>query len=305
MSDPNSPQLGRAVPPLSREAPEKMQAFVVRHGPFFILMAVMVGQLLLLSFQITRNHNVRLIKVWTVAVLRPFQYSLGGLVDTTGRAWSTLRSLRTAQQENQRLHTELVAADSQILQLSQEAAEAERLRGLLEFRSRLSFPTVAAEVIASSPGQDSNAVFIDKGSDSGLASDLAVITPAGIVGKTIAVFPHSAQVLLITDPSSGVGCILDRTRAQGVLKGGSQNLCQLHYVMNEEAVSPGELVLTSGLDQIYPKGLPVGTVVRAGEGNIYKTIVVKPAAALDRLEAVFVVLKQAPIEEQASRLPGR
>jgi rod shape-determining protein MreC len=302
--DPSSSQFGRAVPPLSREGPEKMQAFVVRHGPFFVLVAVMVAQLLLLSFQIARNRNVRLIDAWTVAALRPFQYSLGGLVDATGRTWNNLRSLRTAQRENQQLRAEIVEAHSRILQLSEQASEAGRLRGLLEFKNRLPWRSVAAEVIASSPGQNSNAIFIDKGADAGLTSDLAVVTPSGVVGKTIAVFSHTTQVLLITDPASGVGCVLEHARAQGVLKGDRENLCQLHYVMNEETVAPGELVLTSGLDQIYPEGLPVGAVVRAGEGNIYKTIVVKPAAALDRLESVLVLLKPAPAEEQAARLPG-
>ena len=303
MSDSNAPQLGRAAAPFSEAPEKKVQAFVVRHGPFLVLMAVLTAELLLLSFQITGNHNVRLIKVWTVAALRPFQYSVGGLVDTAGRGWNTLRGLRTAQQENQQLHAEVDAAHARILELSEQAAEANRLRGLLEVKNRLPFRTVSAEVIARSPGQDSNAVFIDKGSDDGLSSDLAVITPAGIVGKTIAVFPHTAQVLLITDPSNGVGSVLEGSRAQGVLKGESQNLCRLDYVMNEDTVAPGELVLTSGLDQIYPKGLPVGTVTHSGEGNIYKRIAVRPAAALDRLEAVLVVLKPAPIEQQASRSP--
>ncbi|HLW80101.1 MAG TPA: rod shape-determining protein MreC, partial [Terriglobia bacterium] len=280
MSDSNEARLGRSVPPLSREAPEKMQAFMVRHGSVLILAGVMVAQLLLLSFQISRNNNVRLIKVWTVAVLQPFQYSLGGIVDAARHGWSAVQNLRGAERENQELHSQLLEARSQILRMSEQAAEDERLRGLLEFRKHQSFSTIAAEVIASSPGENSNAIFVDKGSDAGLTPDLAVITPEGVVGKTIAVFSHTAQVLLLSDSSSGVGCILERSRVQGVLKGDGQNFCQLHYVMNEETVEPGEAVLTSGLDQIYPKGLRVGTVVRAGEGNIYKSIAVKPAVAL-------------------------
>jgi rod shape-determining protein MreC len=300
MHRPHSTPLGRSVRPLSREGPEKMQDFVMGHGPFFVLVAVMLGQFLLLSYQITRSHNVRLIKVWTVAIMRPFQYSVGGMVDSTARAWTNLRNLRSAQKQNQQLLAELMAARYQIQQLSERAAEAGRLRALLDFKARLPFPTLAAEVIASSPGEGSNAVFIDKGSKSGLTTDLAVIAPTGIVGKIIAVFPSTAQVLLITDPSSGVGCILEKSRVQGVLKGDNRNLCQLHYVMNEESVSAGDAVLTSGMDQIYPKDLPLGTVVEAREGNIYKTIIVKPTAALDRLETVLVALKPAAPEERPS-----
>ncbi len=278
---------------LHHEGPEVMQAFVSRHRAFFVLVAVMVAQLLLLSLQITRNQNVRLIQVWAVGVFEPFERSLHWTVNKTTGAWRNFSGLWSAQKQNQELHAALAATQSQVLQLSEKAAEADRLRVLLDFKNRLPFQTVAAEVIAASPGEKSNAIYIGRGSDAGLSTDLAVITPVGIVGKIIAVFPHSAQVLLITDPSSGVGCILEKSRIQGVLKGTGQNVGQLNYVMNNQEIPVGEMVLTSGLDQIYPKGLPVGKVTRSIEGSIYKDIVVSPAAALDRLETVLVVAKTA------------
>jgi len=255
--------------------------------------------------QITRSHNVRLIRYWAVTVFDPFQRSLHGLLNFSSSAYTTYGHLWHAQQENQELHAQLVTAESQIQRLTEQAGEAQRLRNLLEFKNQLAFQTVAAEVIATSPGENSNAIFIDKGSDSGLTSDLAVITPEGAVGKIVAVFPHSAQVLLVTDPSSGMGVTLSQSRVQGILKGGAGNLCDLHYVMNEEAVTRGEPVITSGLDQVYPKGLPVGTVVKVGAGNIYKDIVVKPTVDLSRLEMVLVVLKPTPAQQQALNLPRR
>jgi rod shape-determining protein MreC len=304
MFDPNSPEFTRPVALSPREGPG-MQAFLARHRPFFILVGVLVAQLLLLSVQITRNNNVRLIRVWAVATLDPFERALGGIADASVRAWKSYRDLWRAQQENQELHMQLVAARSEVHRLSEQAAESQRLRALLEFKNRLPELSVAAEVIAASPGGSSNAVFIDKGTDSGLTADLAVVTPTGVVGKIIAVFPHTAHVLLITDASSGVGIALAQTRIQGVLKGTGKNLCQLLYVMNEEPVSPGDLVVTSGMDQIYPKGLPVGTVVQTGDGNIYKNIVVKPAAELNRLEIVLVVLKPTSAQQQALSLGSR
>jgi rod shape-determining protein MreC len=258
-----------------------------------------VAQLLLLSLQITRNHDVRLIRVWAVALIDPFQRSLRGITEISEGAWRTYRHLLRAQQENQELHTQLVSAQSQIQQLSEQAAESWRLRALLEFKNQLPFQTVAAEVIASSPGENSNAIFIGKGLDAGVTSDLAVITPEGVAGKTIAVFSHSAQVLLLTDPSSGVGVMLEKTRIQGVLKGDRRNLCLIRYIMNEEPVSSGEAVLTSGLDQIYPKGLRVGTIVGTSAGDIYKNVEVKPAVDLSRLETVLVVLKPNSMQQQA------
>jgi rod shape-determining protein MreC len=291
MLESETPQFFGPTRHVNRDSPEVVQAFVSRHRSFFVLLGVMVAQLLMLSVQITRNHNVRLIQVWAVGTLDPFERALHWTVQTTSNGWRSYSGLLRAEQQNQELHAELAAARSQVLELSEKAGEADRLRALLDFKNQLHFQTIAAEVIASSPGERSNAIFIGKGSDSGLSTDLAVITPSGIVGKIVAVFPHSAQVLLITDPASGVGCILEKSRIQGVLKGTGQGLGQLHYVMNEQPVSIDEMVLTSGLDQIYPKGLPVGTVVRTGDGNIYKEIAVKPAAALDRLETVLVVPK--------------
>jgi rod shape-determining protein MreC len=296
---PNSPESARPDHPPSREGPVALQAFVARHRAFFILLAVLVIQLLLLSLQITRSNKVRLIQVWAVVVFDPFERALHGAIDASTEAWRTDRDLWRAQQQNHELQLQLVAARSQIHQLSEQAAEAERLREMLEFKQRLPFQTVAAEVIAASPGEGSKAIYIDKGSSAGLTPDLAVITPAGVIGKVLAVFPYSAQVLLITDPSSGAGCLLQRTRAQGILKGGATNLCEVHYVVNEDPVEVGETVLTSGLDRIYPKGLPIGRVIRAQIGDVYREIVVEPSATLDRLETVLVVLKPSSRELQA------
>jgi rod shape-determining protein MreC len=304
MFDPNSPDLTRPVDTLDQEGPG-VPAFVSRHPSFFILLGVITAQILLLSFQITRNPNVRLIRYWAVAVFDPMERSLRGLLDVSSHAYTSYWRLWHAQQENQELHAQLVAAQVQAQRLAEQAGETERLRNLLQFKSQLPFQTVAAEVIGSSPGENSNAIFIDKGWDSGLASDLAVITPEGVVGKILAIYPHSAQVLLLTDPSSGVGVTLSQTRVQGVLKGDGGNLCDIHYVMNEEPVARGEVVVSSGLDQIYPKGLPVGTVAKVGDGMIYKNIVLKPAVDLSRLEMVLVVLKPSARQQQALNLPPR
>jgi rod shape-determining protein MreC len=284
--------------PLTREGPEAMQAFVVRHRPFFILVAVLIAELLLLSFQITRNQNVRLIQVWTVDVFSPFERALHWGVSGVGSKWRSVARLRGAEKENQELRAERDQLQTRVNELSEKAAEANRLRALLDFQNQLPSTTVAAEVIASSPAEGSAAVYISKGLDAGLSNDLAVITPSGIVGKTIAVFSHTTQVLLITDPSSGVGCYLEKSLVQGVLKGTSSSLAELRYVMNGTPVEVGEAVLTSGLDQVYPKGLAVGTVAQTSAGNIYRKILVRPNAGLDRLESVLIILK-SPDRSQA------
>ncbi len=313
MFDPNSADLTRPAQALPHEGPD-MPAFIRRHRSFFTLLVVVAAQILLLSLQITRNNHVPLIRYWAVEAFDPFERSLGGLMKASVNAFRTYQHLWRAEQENQELHIQLVAEQAQIQRLGEQAEESQRLRTLLDFKNQLTFQTMPAEVIGSSnsgldqPSENSKvltAIFIDKGSDSGLTADLAVITPEGVVGKILAIFPHSAQVLLITDPSSGVGVTLAQSRVQGILKGGSNSFCDLKYVMNEEEVKRGEAVVTSGLDQVYPKGLSVGNVANVGDGDIYKTINVKPAVDLNRLEMVLVVLKPTGVEQQALNLPLR
>ncbi len=298
----NSSEFTHPAAPATRDAPEVMQAFVARHVPAMVLMSVLLAQFLLLSFQITRNHRGPLIKLWAVRLLDPFDRSLRGVSDATARAWETYHGLWGAERQNQELQTRLVEARFRIQQLSEQAAEAERLRALLDFKTRAGFSTQAAEVIAASPGDGSAAVYIDKGADEDLAADEPVITPQGVVGKIVAVLPHASQVLLVTDSASGVGAMLGSDHVQGVVKGTGDGLCRLDYIMNGESVSPGEPVLTSGLDQIYPKGLLIGTVAQVQDGNIYKRVTVRPAAPLDRLEMVLVVTRPPAAAGEAADL---
>jgi rod shape-determining protein MreC len=121
---------------------------------------------------------------------------------------------------------------------------------------------------------------------------MGIITPEGVVGKVLAVYPDTSQVLLLSDKESGVGALLETSRAQGPVRGTGDPLLDLEYVGNDTKVQPGELVLTSGQDRIFPKDLPVGTVVEVHPDHKgpFQTILVKPAAQLDGLEEVLVLL---------------
>lgn len=272
-------------------AREGVPAFVSRRSGFFVLLAVLLAQLLFLSLQITRGKNVRLIQVWAVAVFSPFERGVHAGMMTMANSWESLSSLWGAEAENHVLKSELSASKIQIQQLSEQAAETDRLRGLLDFKTHLSFASVAADVIADAPDESPLTILINRGSDAGIEKDQPVITPEGVVGKVVAVYAHTAEVLLITDSSSGLGAMIAPSQIQGVLKGAGLDQCRMQYVMDHEKVAAGQAVLTSGLDQVYPKGLKVGTIIRVDDGNIYKNIEVRPAAALDRLETVLVLQK--------------
>ena len=278
------------------EAPERVQHFIATHRYFFLLLAVLVAQLLLLSLQITRGPQERLlIQVWIVSALEPFQSAAHSSVEGVGGVWESFRELRDARDDNRQLRKELEAAQTSVQRLAAQVDELEGLRAQLGFKRQVPFQTIAAQVIASSPGAGNRAVFLSKGAEDGLKSDMAVISREGVVGKVLYAYGRTSQLLILTDRRSGAGCLIEGSRTQGVLKGYGRNLCRMEYVMNEQTVRVGDRVVTSGQDQIYPKGLVLGTVVEVKDGNIYKEIVVKPSAKLDRLESLLVVVQRKPV----------
>ena len=151
---------------------------------------------------------------------------------------------------------------------------------------------LAAEVIGASADSSSNTLFVNRGQRDRVRPNMAVITPEGIVGKIVEVFPSTAQVLLISDRDSGVGALLEDTRTHGVVKGSGDPDPRLDYVVNDEKVHSGEVILTSGEDRIFPKGLLIGTVSSASPASPFQAIRVRTAARLDRLEEVLILLSQ-------------
>ncbi len=155
---------------------------------------------------------------------------------------------------------------------------------------------VGARVIADSAGTASRTIEIDRGERDGIRRNMAVITPDGAVGKVIEVYRDAAQVLLLTDKDSGAGAMLVESRTQHPVGGTGEPMLLMKYVAAEDKVIVGEKIVTSGMDKIFPPDIPVGTVVEVKAGNPFKQIRVQPAAKLDRLEAVIVLLTQVPVE---------
>jgi rod shape-determining protein MreC len=207
--------------------------------------------------------------------------------------------------ENRELKQQIEQMRIEQVRLSEDAAQARRLQSLLAFKEQTIAKTVPAQVIGSSGSDLSQSIYIDKGSSDGIAQDMAVITVGGIVGKVLRVYPTTSLVLMINDQSSGVGALLEKSRLQGVLRGSPNGELILDRVMGDEKVSPGDVLLSSGGDQIFPKGLPVGTVTKVSPGKeLFLNIKVKPAADLSRLEEVLVVAEKQEHEPVAENRGG-
>jgi len=256
-------------------------------------------QLLLLAVQIKRGTQVRLIRIWAVEMVSPLGRMTAWTTDGVSAVWNNYVALRHLRQQNDDLQKELDRLKLRNAELEGRSAEADRLAQLLGFReTHAEVPMLAARVIGGSPDAASNAVFINRGSRDGLKRDMGVITPEGVVGKIVAVFPDTSQVLLLDDRDSGVGALLASSRTQSPVRGSGDPLLDMEYVSNDVKVEPGEAVLTSGQDHIFPKDLPVGTVERtkADPHGTFQQVLVKPAAHLDRLEEVLVLLSRQEFE---------
>ena len=268
-----------------------------RHRSLALLAAVVLAQVLLLAFQIKREHDIRLIRYWTAAVVMPVERGGTWALSKVGGMWSGYVGLRGTRAENARLRGEVNELRLRNRELEGQAAEAQRLSLLLNFRdAHPEAQMLAAQVIGASADPASHTLFINRGERDHVRRNLAVITPDGIVGKVVEVFPGTSQVLLINDKDSGAGALLADTRTHGVVKGSGDPDARLEYVVNDEPVHVGEMILTSGEDRIFPKDLLIGKVSSAKPGNQFQVIHIEPAARLDRLEEVIVLLTQQELK---------
>lgn len=282
-----------------------MVAIPSRHKSLVLLAGVIVLQVLLLAVQIKRESQGRLIRVWTVGAVSPFEragsYGFGWVRDV----WRHYFALQDTVKDNEQLRRENDSLKMQITQLEGKAAEADRLAALLRFRqSHAGVPMIAARVIGASASAASQTIQLDRGERDGIRRNMGVITPDGIVGKVVESYPNACQVLLLTDKESGVGAKLADSGTQSPVGGQGEPLLVMKYVPNDDAVNLGERVITSGMDRIFPRDLPVGTVADIKPGNPFKQIRIKPAANLERLEEVFVLLSLHPLEMKNEAAPA-
>src|SRR5216683_6695861 len=268
-----------------------------RHKSVVLLAGVILLQVVLLAVQIKRDSQGRLLRVWTVGAVAPFERAGARGIGNIRGTWSRYFALQNTSRENEQLKQENDSLKLRLNQLQSKAAEADRLAALLNFRqSQRDLPMLAARVIGASADSASQTIYLDHGEHDGIRRNMGVITPDGVVGKIIESYRDTSQVLLLTDKDSGVGAMLSESRIQSPVGGAGEPLLFMKYVPNDDTVKMGERVVTSGMDRIFPRDLPVGTVSQIKDGNPFKQVRIRPAANLERLEEVIVLLSLQPLE---------
>jgi rod shape-determining protein MreC len=256
-----------------------------------VTIPLLLLQLIILSLQIEGASGTLLFKTWALTVQAPILAASSAITGGIRHVWNGYVWTVGARAENERLRESV--RQLSLLNRSNEQARQEniRLRQLVSLNQSLPYRTLGARVIARTPSFLANVIYIDRGVKDGVKIDAPVLSGDGIVGRIVLASGHQSQVQLITNPDASVGVMLEQARTPGVLRGSGDIPMDLSYVNNTEQVGVGDIVLSSGLDGIFPKGLVVGKVVDSQKGKgVFRSVKVEPRVDLIRLEEVSVLL---------------
>ena len=257
----------------------------------YLFLAVMIAHVLLISAQVNSRSGVPMLEAVTFGIFSEVQRGVSTALSAVRGVWGGYVGLRQVKRENDELKQRLAAAE---VTLQQQRAMADRARGLaqlLQLRDSLSLKTVAAEIIGAGATPDFRTLTIDKGSRDGLRTDMAVIAPAGIAGRVVIPSARSAKVQLLVDLNAAAGALIERTRAQGIVVGSGGDRLRMDYVSDVSDVVVGDVIVSSGIDGIYPKGFIIGKVEAVERsGGAYRRIMVRPAVDFSSLEEVLVIV---------------
>jgi rod shape-determining protein MreC len=265
-----------------------------------LLVGLVLAHLVAISKQVERGGQ-SLLGQGLFAFVAPIQAAITGTIRGIGGGWSGYVDLRRVYEQNRALQERVRVLEKQLQDRQEQAQEAERLREMLQLRKELPLQILAAEVIVREGVPWSRTITVDKGAAEGVRLNAAVISATGVVGRVIAVGSHASRVQLILDGQAGVGVRIERSRVTGILVGqpgmptAATTDLVLKYVPSLADVVVGDVVVTSGLDHLYPAGLVVGRVRSAARGTgLFKEILVTPSAQFNTLEEVMVVRTPLP-----------
>jgi len=273
-----------------------MTRLLLRYRRTLILCSALLVSFVLMTLQVrSQSALTDLTKRILLTSVSPFLRIASTSKAATVSVWNEYIDLRLVRRENQFLREENRQLRTQVGELRESALEASRLSHLLEMRNRVGTETVAAKVIGKDATNWFRTILIDRGTNAGIQRHMTVVSSEGLVGRVVDVTALAARVQLITDPESAVGGLIQRSRVAGVATGSQRGTVQIKYLPQMADVVVGDRVLTSGMGGIFPKGIPLGKVIRSSRpsGALFQETEVQPLVDFARLEEM-VVLKRPP-----------
>lgn len=256
----------------------------------YVVIGLLLLHLTLISIQVEDPSGMLWIKRWILSAGAPVLHGTAGISRAAGNFWSGYVWLHGARGENARLREDVRQLQLLNSRLIRSQEENERLRRLLGFSETLPYQTVGAHVIARTPNFLANTLYLDRGADDGIRVNQPVMADGGLIGRTVLVMRHSCQIQLLTNADASVGVLIERSRIPGVLRGNENAVLDLMYISNTVDVAADDVLVTSGMDGIYPVGLPVGRVLESTKGKTgFRFLKVAPSADLLRIEEVLIL----------------
>ena len=268
-----------------------MRDLLSRYRFYLLAIAVLLASLIVYSYNIRQKSTTTFFERAVLSVAAPFQLGIDSTANAVISTWNDYLWLIEARQRNVQLESENRELRARLELLDEISLQNQRLRKLLAFVDDLDRAALPALVIGEDVTPWSRTIVINKGTRSGVRQGLAVVASEGAVGRVIKTSAHSSRVLLITDPSSAVATLVQRTRSRGISRGRSDRLT-VEYVEQDADIQTGDLLVTSGMGGVFPKGLPLGRVVAVQQDHfdLFQRIEAAPSADFSRLEEVLVIL---------------
>lgn len=268
--------------------------------PGLLFAGALLLHLGLISVQVTTGAGTTVFHAVVFGSLSEAQRGTAWATGSVRDLWTGYFALRDVRAENARLRDEVNALQVQLQAERARAERADAYRSLLQLRARVPLETTGAEVIAAAANPAFRTVTIDKGRGDGVTADMAVVAPSGVVGRVTQPGPRAALVQLIIDGNAAAGAVVERTRVQGIVVGLGDGTLRMDYAPATGDVVTGDVVVTSGIDGLYPPGFVLGTVTRVARGDgLYHEIALQPAVDFSRLEDVLVVLQHPAAAAEA------
>ncbi len=248
--------------------------------------------LIFFSLNLRRRDTTSSFEKVVLTVTSPVSGLITVVNDAIFGLWDGYLFLTKVKEENRRLLQTIKVQNERLIRGNEALLENERLRSLLEMKARLPGVPVAVSVIAEEVTPWFRTVVVNRGAQDGIREGLPVLALSGVVGQVIKVGATSSKVLLLSDHASAMAATIQRSRARGVVKGKGGDLCSLEFASRLDDIKLGDIVVTSGIGGVYPKGIPIGevTMVKKGEYGIFQTVTVRPAVNLSRLEELLVLV---------------
>jgi rod shape-determining protein MreC len=270
-----------------------MREFLRKYQRYFLGGCILLAAFAFYSLNLKNRGHANAFERGVMNLMAPLYGVVGRVSGAASDVWTDYLDLVAVRKENRQLREAVKVLNTRLADAGEAIQASERLQKLLQLKSTLNVPVLAAAVIGEDGSPWFRTVLIDRGSADGLREGMPVVATDGVVGQLVRVAAGSSRVLLLTDHASSVAALVQRSRARGVVKGAGGRRCAMEFTLHEEDVKVGDTVVTSGIGGIFPKGFPVGevTMVRKGELGIFQTIEVRPRVDIEKLEEVLVILQ--------------